>query len=393
MLLGCAKALVFICGMFCGWMGPLVMDITQVQHVTMGDVGAMVAASSVGNMMTNMSGKKFIDILGSKWTLFGSAICIMLGALTVTLGNGLAVLWIGSLLFGMGGGLNSIASTVVTLETEQKNPHAALNALNLFFGLGALAGPSVAGLSHASEWSYRLAYAFATIYSFVLAILITQTKKPVAIELTEPPPPSSAIFKSPEIWTYALIIMFYVGVENGSWTWLNVYLEKAVHLTYEQGLFSVTLLWVGLCLGRFLGQKLNLQFAPHNITIVAISLALCTLLALVLIPNLGMGAMVLCCLLGFAFGPIFPNTLGSANSRFSSSAALVSSVVISAGAVGGAVFPYVTGSFIDKFGLHAGLGLLAGCSCMMLLSFLLSRKLASKADQTKLDLAIANTKP
>ncbi|MCW5824351.1 MAG: MFS transporter [Cyanobacteria bacterium TGS_CYA1] len=381
MLLNCAKALVFICGMFCGWMGPLVIDICQVQHVTMSDVGAMVAASSVGNMMTNMSGKKFIDILGSKWTLFCSAICIMLGAITVSAGNGLAILWIGSFLFGMGGGLNSIASTVVTLETEKKNPHAALNALNLFFGLGALAGPSVAGLSHASAWSYRLAYTFAAVYSAVLAIIITQTKKPETVDLSEaPPPPSSAIFKSPEIWTYALIIMFYVGVENGSWTWLNVYLQKAVKLSYEQGLYSVTLLWVGLCIGRALGHRLNLKFAPHKITFVAITLVLCSLLALMTIPNLGMGSMALCCLLGLAFGPIFPNTLGSANSRFSSSAALVSSVVISAGAVGGAFFPYLTGSFIDKFGLHAGIGLLSGCSAMMLVSFIISRKLAISAD-------------
>lgn len=380
MLLNCAKALVFICGMFCGWMGPLVIDICQVQHVTMSDVGAMVAASSVGNMMTNMAGKKFIDILGSKWTLFCSAICIMLGAITVSAGNGLAILWIGSFLFGMGGGLNSIASTVVTLETEKKNPHAALNALNLFFGLGALAGPSVAGLSHASAWSYRLAYAFATVYSAVLACIIVRAKKPQTLDLSEAPPPSSAIFKSPEIWTYALIIMFYVGVENGSWTWLNVYLQKAVKLSYEQGLYSVTLLWVGLCIGRALGHRLNLKFAPHKISFVAIALVLCSLLSLLTIPNLGMFSMVLCCLLGLAFGPIFPNTLGSANSRFSSSAALVSSVVISAGAVGGAFFPYLTGSFIDKFGLHAGIGLLSGCSFMMLVSFLISRKLAISAD-------------
>lgn len=380
MLLNCAKALVFICGMFCGWMGPLVIDICQVQHVTMSDVGAMVAASSVGNMLTNMSGKKFIDILGSKWTLFCSAICIMLGAATVTAGNGLAILWIGSFLFGMGGGLNSIASTVVTLETEKKNPHAALNALNLFFGLGALAGPSIAGLSHASAWSYRLAYAFASVYSAVLALIIMRARKPETLDISEAPPPSSAIFKSPEIWTYALIIMFYVGVENGSWTWLNVYLQKAINLNYEQGLYSVTLLWVGLCIGRVLGHRLNLKFAPHKITFVAITLVLVSLLSLLTLPNLGVGSMALCCLLGLAFGPIFPNTLGSANSRFASSPALVSSVVISAGAVGGACLPYLTGSFIDRFGLHAGIGLLSGCSAMMLLSFIISRKLALKAE-------------
>ncbi len=392
MLLNCAKALVFICGMFCGCMGPLVIDISAVQHVTMGDVGAMVAASSIGNMLTNMSGKKFIDILGSKCTLFGSAICIFFGAGIIALGNGLSMLWLGSFLFGMGGGLNSIASTVVTLETEKKNPHAALNALNLFFGLGALVGPSIAGISHASEWSYRLAYAFAAIYSFVLAGLITQAKKPIAVELTEAPPPSSAILKSPELWTYALIVMFYVGVENGSWTWLNVYLQKGLHLSYEQGLFSVTLLWIGLCIGRILGHRLNLRFAPHQITIVAISLVLISLLGLITIPNLGLAAMGFCCLLGLAFGPIFPNTLGSANSRFSSSAALVSSVVISAGAVGGAFFPYLTGSFIDKLGLRAGLGLLAGCSLMMLLSFLLSRKLAFKEPVPVEVISLTNTK-
>ncbi len=382
MLLNCAKALVFICGMFCGWMGPLVIDICQVQHVSMSDVGAMVAASSVGNMLTNMSGKKFIDNLGSKWTLFGSAICILLGALTISAGNGLAILWLGSLLFGLGGGLNSIASTVVTLETEKKNPHAALNALNLFFGLGALAGPSIAGLSHASQWSYRLAYGFAAIYSAILACIIVKAKKPQTVDLSQaPPPPSSAILKSPEIWTYALVIMFYVGVENGSWTWLNVFLQKAIHLSYEQGLYSVTLLWVGLCLGRLLGHRLNLKFAPHKITFVAITLVLLSLVALMTIPNLGVGSMALCCLLGFAFGPIFPNTLGSANSRFTSSSALVSSVVISAGAVGGAFFPYLTGSFIDRFGLYAGIGLLSGCSALMLLSFFLSRKLANLADE------------
>ncbi len=382
MLLNCAKALIFICGMCCGWMGPLLVDFCAIQHVTMGDVGAMVAASSMGNMLTNLSGKKFIDILGSKWTLFCSALCLLFGSCVISLGNGLPILWLGSLLFGMGGGLNSIASTVATLETEKKNPHAALNGLHLFFGLGALLGPTLAGYAHSTEWSYRLVYAFAAAYSVVVALVIAMAKKPQALESIEAPPPNSKILTSIEIWAYALVIMFYVGIENSSWTYLNVFLEKGVHLSYDQGLKSVTFMWIGMCVGRILGQRLNLAFPPHQITLVCMFMVFVSLLALITIPNLGFAAMSLCCLLGLAFGPIFPNSLATATSRFASSSALVSSVVISAGAVGGTVLPYATGAFMDKFGLYQGLQFILAGSALMILSFLLSRKLTPKTEST-----------
>lgn len=380
MLINCAKALIFICGMCCGWMGPLLGDFCAIQHVTMGDVGAMVAASSIGNMLTNLFGKKFIDFLGSKWTLFCSTVCLLTGSLVISLGNGPPILWLGSLLFGMGGGLNSIASTVVTLEIEKKNPHAALNGLHLFFGLGALLGPTIAGYAHSTPWSYRLVYAFAAAYALVVGLIVSTAKKPKALESSEAPPPGSKILFSYELWAYALVIMFYVGIENSIWTYLNVFLERGVHLSYERALQSVTLMWIGMCLGRILCQRLNLAFPPNQITLVCMTLVLVSLSALMYIPNLGLAAMGLCCLLGLAFGPIFPNSLATATSRFASSSALVSSVVISSGAVGGTVFPYATGAFVDRFGLYQGLSFIMGSSALMLASFLFSRRLAAQVD-------------
>lgn len=380
MLINCAKALIFICGMCCGWMGPLLGDFCAIQHVTMGDVGAMVAASSSGNMLTNLLGKKFIDFLGSKWTLFCSALCLVSGSLVISMGNGPPILWFGSLLFGMGGGLNSIASTVAILETEKKNPHAALNGLHLFFGLGALLGPSVAGFAHSTPWSYRLVYAFAGAYALVVGLIISTAKKPQALESVGTPPPSSKILFSIEIWIYALVIMFYVGIENSTWTYLNVYLEKGLHLSYSDALKSVTFMWIGMCAGRILCQRLNLTFPPLQITLVSMVLVLVSFLALIYAPNLSLAAMGLCCLLGLAFGPIFPNSLATATSRFAASSALVSSVVISAGAVGGTVFPYATGAFIDRFGLYQGISFIMGASVLMLASFLFSRKLSAKAE-------------
>lgn len=364
--------------MCCGWMGPLVGDFCAIQHVTMGDVGTMVALSGMGNMSTNLSGKKFIDYFGSKWTLFGSALCLIAGSLIISTGNGLPLLWLGSLLFGMGGGLNSIASTVVTLETEKKNPHAALNGLHLFFGLGALLGPTIAGFAHSTQWSYRLVYAIAAAYSFIVGAIIVFAKKPEALDTNQAPPPSSKILSSIELWVFALVIMLYVGIENSIWTYLNVFLEKSVHLTYEQGLRSVTFMWIGMCVGRIFGQRLNLTLPPHKITFVCMSMVIASLVALLNIPNLGLAAMGLCCLLGLSFGPIFPNSLATVNSRFASSSALVSSVVISIGAVGGTLFPYLTGKLIDKCSLLQGLQFILASSALMLLTFLLTRKFAAK---------------
>lgn len=333
-----ACALTLLAGLNTGWTGPLIPKIAQIKGIDLVLAGSIVSVSASGSMLMLLLGKIICEKLGSRNSLRLAAVIAGIGMVIIAVAPGLAVLAIGAFVIGCGTGLNSIASTTSVLLSDTASSAAALNRVNLFFGIGALAGPLVAWAGLSSPLSFHIVYLFGAAFAFICALVLkiqNPGKKPVAVKSQ----PVTGNIKQPVLWLFALVIFLYVGMEGAL---LLGYLLSCKYTTLDLALASIsmTVLWAGLTLGRTISVFLCGRYSSIKITLLGMALTASSLLSLACFSNLGMGTLALVLLLGLGFGPIFPNVLAAANEHFMPDTTTTSSVVITSGSVGGSLCHY-----------------------------------------------------
>ena len=374
--------MVLLAGLNTGWIGPLIPTIARQHHMPVTELGSLLSVQFFGCLVTMSMGKKIVDLLGIKASLIAASIVTLLGFLLFGLGGGQEFLWLGSLLIGAGTGINSVTGTLVVLRLVKENSATALNKVHLFFGLGALLGPGIAWLSHISPFSYRAAFIFGALVSLGLTLIATRASELAKAIPEKEPPPSKETLKKPLLWIYSLVLFFYVGIESGATAWLFVFLRKASLLPHEQASLGMSALWLGLTLSRFYSGRLCRMYSPAMVATSGMILSLITLAILSLNPQLSMFTLVVVAILGCGYGPVFPTVLAMVNSRFYHSMALVTTVAVTTGFLGGMIYPYAVGKIFEGEGLKTGMGFLAGGSLLMILLFLVTlRKGMDNDDQ------------
>lgn len=367
-------AMVLLAGLNTGWIGPLIPAISRARDIPITELGALLSVQFTGCLITMSLGKKTVDWLGIKGSLVLASAIAACGFLTFALATSPDLLWLGSLLIGAGTGINSIVGTLVVLRLARENSATALNKVHLFFGLGALSGPLVAWIAHRCGWLYNGAFFFATIAS--IAILILTIK---ASELEKRPeevnaPRSIEILKSSGLWLYSLVMFFYVGIESGATAWLFVFLRKASQMPHAEASLGMSMLWIGLTASRHFCGHLCQKYSPPIVALSFMLLSALSLLTLTVNPHLGLFTLALVTLIGFGFGPVFPTVLALVNNRYDRSSALVSTVAITTGFIGGMIFPFSVGKIFEQAGLISGMGFVTAGSVLMILIFLITFK-------------------
>jgi fucose permease len=377
-----ACALTFLTGLNTGWSGPLIPKIAQLNGIELGLAGHMVSISACGSMLMLVLGKILCEKFTSRNCLRIAAAIVGCGMLTIALGPNVALLALGAFVAGCGSGLNSIASTTSVLGDITRSA-SNLNKVNLFFGIGAVVGPLVAWAGLTTQWSYHLVYLVGALYALAFALTMRFSPTPAATIITTAAP-SPRILKRPALWIFALVIYMYVGMEVSSAAWLFTYLQKFSGLDLALASISMTILWIGLTLGRLASVFLCNRYSAARITISGMVLASAALLCLALFNGLGAATLAMVLLLGLGFGPIFPNTLAAANDYFRANTTTASTVVISCGAVGGITVPMLANFCFNQVAWQFGMFVLLGLACTMLTVFILLMRNVSK----KVDLSI-----
>lgn len=377
-------AMVLLAGLNTGWIGPLIPAISKVRDIPLTELGALLSVQYTGCLLTMSLGKKTVDWLGIKGSLVVASTIAAAGFLTFALATSPVFLWFGALLIGAGTGINAIVGTLVVLRLARENSATALNKVHLFFGLGALLGPLVAWTAHRCGWQYNSAFFFATIASIAILILTVQAseleKRPEEVNA----PRSIEILKSPGLWLYSLVMFFYVGIESGATAWLFVFLREASKMPHAEASLGMSMLWIGLTASRHFCGRLCQKYPPPTVALSFMLLSALSLLTLTVNPQLGLFTLGLVTLIGFGFGPVFPTVLALVNNRYDSSAALVSTVAITTGFLGGMIFPYSVGKIFEQAGIVSGMGFVtAGAVLMILIFLIIFKKATTKPPQEK----------
>lgn len=297
-------------------------------------------------------------VLAARW---GFRFPIKIGLLLMAVG--LSFLLSGSKLVGIlcigcyGGGLG-LAVPAANLLVAAANParrSAALNLLNFFWSMGAVACPFLVAAAAKSNHLPALMMSVAG-FSLATAIAISLMPSRVIEPATIPDAKPMRLLIQSKVGAFsilAVLFLLYVGVENSFGQWMATYAKSLGTLSLATALATPSFFYASLMLGRWLAPFI-LRFVEDQKLVQAGSLLACAGMAGLIFSHNLTGIALSACAAGLGLSSVYPITISFLSRQFESGS--IGSLMFTLSNIGGGLLPWIVGLSSNCFGtLKAGL--------------------------------------
>jgi len=343
-----AYSCLLMVGINSGWLGPFLPQISRTAHMPIERAGLIVSASAAGYFVSVLIAGEIHQQLSAQKILVGAMVLFTAGLAGLAAAPGLAGMLCAGFVIGLANGGIDIGANALIVELNRERLASALNYLHVLFGVGALLGPLIVSAAFASRVPYWWIFGGGAIACATIGFRLGVTP---AHEVRVAPAPGDdsgfiPMLSRPLIWAISGVMFLYVGAEVGIGAWLFLYLRTAGALGPMLASSGVSLYWLGLVCGRAFGGRLGHRIALPQFTMLASTLSAAALLVLIATPTAGVLAATSIFLIGFGYGPVFPNMIATGASSYPAEVGRMTSIVVAAGAVGAIIAPWIMGHAI-----------------------------------------------
>jgi fucose permease len=406
---------IFVYGLLAALPGTVLPTLERNQFLPSDSaVGTFLLINAVGAVLAYLVGGPIIDRIGKKFALaFGAALVIIsLAGFAFIVGNlsaGKALLSIFccSLLLGLGANAIVAAGHALVADVAAHWRNAALNLLDICFGLGLAALPLVVQAIQQRGGLVLVFWALAAATGVLLVLVVVPSfpkpAHPESITFSE----AGELFRNPSFWLLAIALFMYVGAEVSVGKWIVTFMERDARILTGHGLSAAQLqqlarsspdalsgfyerdvvgkgiatyalstlsIFAGaLLVGRLISSFVLGVLRVNSFVLLAIG-SLITAAALAISFNAGTPSMVRLGMIaaGLGMGPIFPTSVGLASVMTPRIAGTAMSLVMGIGFAGLLVIPPGVGYLSAAVGgaagdVRTGLLVVVGASLVMLL--------------------------
>ncbi len=375
-LIPAAILAVLVYGMIAAMLGTLLPQLALRFSLSKGDQGLVALAQAIGLIIASVSVGPLIDNKGKK-----AGLVLGLGMIAVALfalPNSTGFTMLAGLMFllGLGGGIIVTAANALISDVSEERRASVMNLVNLFFGLGGLLTPAVAGFLFADN-TIGLAYLVAALTAATFIFHATTPMPPPSGERGFKASEAGAILGRPVLWLLALFMFLYVSCEVGVWNWLTSYLvARGIPEASALKILSLGFA-LGMLVGRVAVSPILIKVRSATVTLGAAAFMAITTFAMLQTSD-AFTAGVLVFLAGIAMAPVFPTTLAMVGDAFPRMTATAMGIVITCGWIGLAVSSPIIGAVSESSDLAAALLLLPGFSILMVLLNLMLRPMVAR---------------
>lgn len=329
--------------------------------------GGGLLAQTLSGPISDRFGRRVVLVIAS--AMFGSA------ALAMSFSTHLWIVLVFATLLGIGYGGVSLSVNVLSSELTPHRRASTLNLVNVFFGVGAIAGPLFAGL--ALEWWGTPLPALQT--GAVMALLIAPAA--ALVDLPASPRASSATaavnetstvphVSSAFVWGAAVLIAIYAGSESSVGSWMPIYLRRTTTLSDVQAATITSVFWASLCAGRVLAVIVGLRVSADHLLMA--SFVTTAAGAGLLLAGHGVVWLTVMALLvlGLAFGPIYPTIMAVVTAAYPRTAGAAASRLGALASIGGMILPSAHGFLLTRVGTWSSVAVTFAAALVMLLGWM-----------------------
>ncbi len=370
-LMSSACAGMFVFGVVMAILGAILPTLFDTIRFDKAQAGNLFLFMNFGMLVMSLFFGPIVDRFGFKLFLMASALAVsvsffLLAGATTYPGVVAAAVLLGLGGGGLNGGTNALASDI---HPDRRG--AALNALGIFFGFGALTMPFLIGSFLELAGLDRLLI-FAAVFSLVPFALFALVRFPrPKHEQGFPLAQAAAVIRSPLLWLCGALLFFQSGNEFTVGGWITSYLHEVTGVTARSASFLLAAYWAAIMLGRLVSSRIVDRVGKRRLVLAGAAVAWIAALLVAWSPTAAVAPAGVV-LLGLGFAAIFPTTLtvvGEAFPRFSGTAFSVLFVIA---LVGGMTAPWVTGNVAHTHGLaKAMLVPVVNCTMIVVLQLII----------------------
>jgi fucose permease len=319
-------------------LGPALSELRDRSGSDIGSIGILFVGQAIGYVLGSLAGGRLFDRFDGHRVLAVGLATMAAGLLTVSSFDTLPVLFAVFLVIGVGASGVDVGANAMLLWDLGAESGRSMNVLHLCFGVGALAAPL---LVHIGVDTATRVCATACLVCAGAALRVTA---PVAREVTEEQDatPSPALLVLP-----ASFFLLYVGLEVGFAGWLPTYAEE-LRFSDAGVTWLMAVFWIAFTGGRLLASAIAHRYLPRTVLIASCALTVVATGALVVADGRSLPVWIGTAAVGVAVAPQFPVMLSYLERRIHVTGYATSWFIAAAG-VGGLVFPWVIGQFIDSW--------------------------------------------
>jgi fucose permease len=280
----------------------------------------------------------------------------------------LLLLTFSSMVFaGLGAGTLVVTNNLLAAQLFPERNTSMLNLVNMFFGIGAVLGPMLAGQSLRLFGTALLSvWAGAALMLLLLAAIIRLPDVHTSAQ-EEAPAHARPVWQRAALWMLGALAFLYGGMEIGIGGWATVYMQRTTAQDAATAALTASAFWLALTGGRMVGTFAGMRITSTTMLTVCIGLSLGGALLL----QAGIGNALLSTsavvVIGLAFGPIYPTVLASTAATFRQSTGTATSVVMALASTGSMFVPWLLLVLLESGPAFSTLLIVAGAVSMLAL--------------------------
>lgn len=370
--LAVACGIFFVAGIIVAGFGPALPDLAANTGSSLAAAGSLISALFVGALVSQIFVGPIQDRFGVRPVLMAGLVVIAVGVAAATLSTSLAPAWGFMLFAGLGDGVLIVGVNVMVALVFASRSVMALNLSNVFFGIGAVAGPAFAGFAKA-QWGTAVPVLWLAAGAFALLALAVpllrvprSTGIPTRDDTAEDPGSARSVYASPALWALGGLLLLYVGTEIGVGSWAITYLGRAASVATEPAALAASGYWLALTAGRLAGAAGGMRLGSRGLLTLALSGALAGALTLLLSGGSAIAMVGGLLLMGLSLGPVYPTVVALTTATFPYGPARAAAAVMAMGSVGGMVLPWLLGATLEWAGPYASIAVAASGALAML---------------------------
>lgn len=363
------SCIVFIAlGILTATIGPVLPDLARNTLSTLEAVGSIFTAIFMGAFLAQIAAGTLADRFGPRPVLIVGIVIMIVGMVGVTLSNSIFLMFASGLLAGLGHGAVDISVNLLAARVFQERSTAAVNLVNFFFGVGAVAGPAMASFT-INRWNTGIPVIWVGIGVVLLCIPfigffmlspVDHVSKSAATSSSAP------FYRSPLLWIAGIILFLYVGSENGMGGWTGTYLQQSISMPADQAALIVSGFWMTLTLGRLIAAYVGTKWTADRLMVICLTGAVLSGLMLALTTGNMVLTVTSVLFIGFFFGPVYPTTFSISASLFKESSGKAAGLIVALASLGGMILPPLQGVVLTRLGNQASVMMIAVFAAGML---------------------------
>ena len=342
-------AILFLAAILMTAIGPMLSPLADEFGLSLSQSGLMYTAEFAGFTVFILLTGILSDKLGKRAVLTTTFIVLIISLYAFSVsGTFTASLIIMVFAGGFCGPLQSVMFSLVSdLNPETAARHIVIGSV--FYGLGAVFGPVIAGvcLTYAVPW--RTVYVGLSAICAVMLAVSFIVRIPKAAQHDKLSLPAlKNIVKDWRFMLLCLCVFFYAGGECSAWGWMSKYMDVRLGFTVLKSAIAIGVFWLSIVAGRLV--VLHIKASVRTVVgVLSVCAAVVTFSSA--FTEGEVFVWVTTVLMGLTYSGIWPLLMGEAEARHTAHSGTTYALLFTGGGIAMAAIPALVGAAAEAFGV------------------------------------------